>query len=138
LVDSAKAAKDYDIDTTPAPSYESKIQLYQLAVLLMAILCVEKDIPQYLAVRIAIEEGYFSLSSDPTGARSEQVKFAMIELNELIVRVENAGKSLEWAQNWFREIGVNVSNPASLALFSMHWIDLCIAEVKSLTRFIPV
>jgi hypothetical protein len=132
-VDAACAAKDFLIDVRPAPGYEDKMRLYQMAALLMAITDEERKTPTYRVVRKTIEDSFFSASSDPNEKLFGQVKFAMRDLAELIAQK----KEMSWARSWLAEAGIHESNPAKLALFASHWLGFYATVVKSLRQLEP-
>ena len=133
-VDTAGAAKDFLIDATHAPGFEDKMRLYQLAVLLTAILNEERVTPQYVAVRKSIEDSFFSTSSDPNELLLRQVQFAMQDLGDLF----GQKKEMSWALKWLAETGIHEANPAKLTLFASHWLGYYEAASKSLQQLKPV
>jgi hypothetical protein len=49
-----------------------------------------------------------------------------------------AGKSMVWARNWLSSFSVEESNPATLVLFALKWMDYYIMVSDSLKEFNPV
>ena len=45
---------------------------------------------------------------------------------------------MSWARKWLLNVGVDESNPATLALFALNWMDYYILITKSLKDFNPV
>ncbi|OIR02595.1 hypothetical protein GALL_153090 [mine drainage metagenome] len=114
-------------------SFEDKVRLYQLAILLIAIMSEEKTTPKYLAVRTTIEKCFFSSSSDPDGRLLGQIQHAMAHLGALF----NKNEEMSWARTWLAETGIVESNPVILAIFSGEWMSFYTAVVKSLRQIEP-
>ena len=62
------------------------------------------------------------------------VRAAMLDLAVILVPTENP--NLTWSHKWFIDIGHNETNPITLMVFSVSWMDQYIAAHDSLSQMI--
>ena len=115
----------------------AKFRLYQFAAVLLAVLNEETKNKDYSPVREHLERSFFPPSFSQGANMLGEVKCAMRDLDELFTPSDKP-RSLSWACKWLSTVGVDESNPATLHLFTLRWLDHFIAINKSLQRFKPV
>ncbi len=130
------AAKNLYLDTATTARYEAKTRLYQLAAVLMALKGEEGRNPRFLPVREHLESNVFPSSPDEGASLLAEVRTAMQKLNDLLAPAGQR-KEMSWARAWLQGIGVDETNPATLALFATHWMDYYIMVVETLREFNP-
>ena len=114
----------------------AKLRLYQFASVLLAVLNEEQKNKSYSPVRELLERNFFPPSFSQGANMLDEVKCAMRDLDELFTPSDKP-RPLSWACKWLSTVGVDESNPVTLHLFTLHWLDHFIAINKSLQRFKP-
>jgi hypothetical protein len=71
-------------------------------------------------------------SDTPTGARFRSVKAATDDL--FVILDPNNQRNARWSHNWFSDIGHEETDPITLGLFPIFWIDQHIAIRKRLAE----
>lgn len=127
-------AKDLRLDAVTTARYKAKTRLYQLAAVLMAVMGEERRNPRFLAVREHLERNVFPSSPDEGARPLEEVRTAMLDLNNLITP-PGQQREMSWARAWLQDIGLEETNPVTLALFATHWLDYYIIVVDALREF---
>jgi hypothetical protein len=112
--------------------FEEKAHRYRVASVLLELAKEERSNPRFAAVRTELERKVFP----PTPTESamlilEQFRGAMKDLNELSFPNEQR-KEMSWARNWLLDIGLDVSNPATLTVLALYWLDFQIETLKLL------
>jgi len=131
--------KDLQLDAPTRERYEAKTRLYQFAAVLIALIREERTNTRFLAVRDHLERCIFPPSLDQGKDLLTEVRAAMRDLGHLLdPGEERRRKEMSWARAWLQEIGVDETNPATLALFAIHWMEYFIMVTKSLREFSPV
>jgi hypothetical protein len=154
--------------------FDDYVVLYKLALVLIALLNIERINPNYYQVRLIFGKAIFTEYIIQKLYFYHQVKSAMDKLGELLYtsnsKLDNlknqnekipwtmaalrAAKVLEndqaimhnrfsvigwgWATAWLREIGIIETNPATLDLVSLMWIDNYIAINNFLNECNPI
>jgi hypothetical protein len=125
----------FNIDEKNKFIFENEISIYQKATLLVAILSKEENEPNFVKVRKSFESLIFSKSQEEELNNYSSIKEAMIKLKDLFYNKDC--KRFTWARTWLENIGIQESNPASLAQFSLFWMNDFIAISDVLDRFDP-
>jgi len=82
------AANDLHLDAETTARYETKIRLYQLAAVLMALFGEERKNRRFIAVREHFERNIFASSPDQGSQLLREVKTAMRDLNDVLTPAE--------------------------------------------------
>jgi hypothetical protein len=118
------------------PSYKAKMWLYREAIVLMVLLSQEQKDPRYEDVLRAYERRVIGPASTPEGlAKLAVLKTAMKDLSALLDPEDE--KPLTWSRTWMTALGHDETNPATLGLFSMWWMDRAIAVANALKELRP-
>jgi hypothetical protein len=125
------------IEPAAIPAIEAKIRLYQFSSILLAVLKEARSKPAFVAVQDYLEQLFFPPTAQQGMDILLDVRGAMKDLSELLTPQERHPQML-WARNWLAGVGVDETNPASLALFALNWMDYYIMVTKSLEEFNPV
>jgi hypothetical protein len=154
--------------------FDDYVVLYKIALVLIALLNIERINPNYYQVRLTFEKAIFTEGNIQKLYFYHQVKSAMDKLGELLdtsnSKIDNLkdqnekmpwtmtclraakvlGKDqaimhsryavigMGWAMAWLRETGIIETNPATLDLFSMMWIDNYLAINNTLNEWNPI
>ena len=116
--------------------YQAKVRLYRLALVLMGLTLREQKSVHAAKVRQSLERLIFSVDKSEAESFLTSLRFAMMQLDELLHPKETP-KDMTWAMDWLKDIGIDESNPVSLALFSLKWMEHYTAVVKSIDSFCP-
>jgi hypothetical protein len=95
--------------------------LYHEAAVLLGLVSAEIKDRQYASVRESFEKIIRLSGILERDTRLLQVKGAMNDLHKLVT-VER-GEML-WARGWMLTIGIDISNPGTLAMISLDWKNL--------------
>lgn len=125
---------DFHVAETAISRFENKVELYQFAVVLMALLGEEQSDPKFVPVRECLEVISFPASQNERMSFLSDVKTAVMDLDDLLHpnEKEKTTDPCSWASGWFENIGVNESNPAVLAVFASSWVRHYVAVVNAL------
>ena len=115
----------------------AKTQLYQFACLLLAVLSEEQRVRQYSSVRVYLEAHFFPPSAGQGINILGEVKAAMDDISHLL-DPNKKQHQMRWSMKWLASVGIDESNPATLALFAIRWLAHFSAVSKVLRRFKPV
>jgi hypothetical protein len=154
--------------------FDDYVVLYKIALVLIALLIIERRNPNYFKVRLFFEKAIFTEGNIQKLYFYHQVKSAMDKLGELldtsyskldnlkdqndkmpwtmtclraakilkndqaIIHSRSAVIGMGWAMAWLRETGIIETNPATLDLFSLMWIDNYIAINNFLNECNPI
>ena len=77
------------------------------------------------------------LPASPDLTILNEIRTAGGHLAELLSPTGNP-REMSWAMKWLDDVGIDESNPVTLALFSMKWIDSYVAIVKFLRIYKPI
>ena len=111
---------DLQFDEDLEKPFDSKMWLYRLALSLMVLLAEEQGKPELARVREQFETHVFPVSQEEGMELLAQVRLAMQRLNELLH--EDTKRELSWAASWFKEIGIDETDPINLTLFASGWM----------------
>lgn len=122
------------VESAAVPAIEAKIRLYQFTSILLAVLNEARSNPAFTSVQQYLEQLYFPPTLQQGMDILFDVRAAMKDLSDLLTSQEHHPQML-WARNWLLSVGVDESNPATLAIFALNWIDYYITITKSLKDF---
>ena len=131
------AAKSFGLDAPAVACFEDKAHRYRLASVLIALGKEEQTNPRFSAVRAELERRVFPPTQEEGVVLLAAIKSAMKDLGALLFPNEQP-KEMSWARNWLLDIGVDETNPATLALLATYWLDYHITASKALQSFKPV
>jgi hypothetical protein len=114
--------KELQLSAVMRERFETKLKLYQLAVVLMALRAEESSNSRLVAVREHFENNIHHLN---------EVKAAMQELGELLTKAQEP-KPMSWARRWLQGLGINETNPITLMHFAHRWTSRYVAVVNTL------
>jgi hypothetical protein len=114
-----------------------ELRLYRFASVLMAVLDAEHRDQSFSAVRDELERLFFPPRAADGRALLVFVRKAMSELAELI-QPQDDPQPMSWARRWFQRAGAHESNPATLMMFALRWLDHFAAVAGALREFTPV
>ena len=91
----------------------------------------------FMHILRSYERLIFPSTPSPAGmAKLEQLKDAMRQLSEL-VEPDRERNELSWSMRWLTGIGHPETNPPTLTLFAVYWMNNYIAVAKSLKDIRP-
>ena len=103
----------------------------------MLLLSQAREEQVYEHILRSYERLIFPSTPSPAGMEKlEQLKDAMRQLSEL-VEPDRERKELSWSMRWLTAIGHRGTNPATLTLFAVYWMNSYIAVAKSLKDIRP-
>lgn len=124
------SALDPAIDFRSSPQikerYRYRMRAYRLALVLMTVASREQGDARFASVAEALESLTFPESQAAQVTFVTALKADMNNIRELI-HPEKKGREMSWAMKWFQDIGIDETNPATLMLFSMHWMNSFVA-----------
>lgn len=129
---------NFNVPTYALERYQSKLVLYRESTVLLALL-QESSLDQVLEKTLHNYETIL-FGTDPhsciESGRLVSVKVAMKDKSELI---QHRGDDpyLSWGRRWFADLGWDVSNPITLAMFLLVWTGFYIAARKSIAEQLP-
>ncbi|MHB1992476.1 hypothetical protein [Metallibacterium scheffleri] len=122
------------MDEDTSGKFKDKARLYQVAAVLMAIMSAEQQNKELKRVKDEFENLIFSLNPTPASVYFvSKIRDAMMDLQSLLYP-KNPGASMSWARAWLHGVNIDESNPASLGIFSMQYIDFYICVRKALAN----
>jgi len=126
--------REVRIPSVAIPAVETKIRLYQFTSTLLAVIAAAQAKPEFLPVQGHLERLFFPptpqgfhILLDVRGAMKDLIELLIIKDQDRANSSSKAGKSMLWARNWLLSVGVDESNPATLALFALNWMDYYVA-----------
>jgi len=112
------------------PALRAHMRLYRAALALMVVLAESQRNRKFRQVRTELEKLIFPMPKAEGMALLNDLKRAMQKLNELLHPAEEA-RQLTWAMSWLREAGMEETNPATLTLVAVHWMDSYVAITRA-------
>ena len=100
--------------------FDVKMWLYRLSLSLMVLLAEEQSKPELTPVREFFEIHIFPAPQEESVELLARVRVAMQSLNELL-HGDNK-REWSWAISWFKEIGIDETDPINLTLFVSGWM----------------
>jgi hypothetical protein len=128
-----KLDKSWDL----SKSFDDKIVIYKIALVLLAILKLEDDFTGFKNVREYLEKLVFSPDIVDGMFFFHGVKNAMNKLSELFSLRDNAGQWMVWAMSWLTETGINETIPVRSFEFTLMWIDNYVTIIDYLKGYDP-
>jgi hypothetical protein len=128
---------DISLDEDTTDSYQTKMWLYRLALVLLVLMTEEQRNVNFAKVRESLEKLIFTMPQEKGSDFLVELKRAMQALNDLLFSNESP-RQMSWAREWLKEIGVEDSNPVRLSLFAGVWMDSYIMVVNTLRELNPV
>ena len=123
------------IDESYKIIFENEINIYQKATALIVLISKAENDSNFTKVRDSFEALIFPKSQDEEPNNFDQIKSAMLKLNDLFFNKDC--KRFTWARTWLENIGIHETNPASLTQFSLFWMNSFIAVSDALDKFEP-
>lgn len=120
------------INTTMRPYFDAKSLIYRLAITLMVMINEEKGNPNLLAVRERLEYVFFTSLEDGAVWITE-VEQATHKLGELMFSEER--REFSWGIAWFKEIGIDETDPINMAMFAKKWMSQYTMVTKTVRDF---
>ena len=129
------AGKKLTLDEITRPRFDKKALICGIASVLLALAREEEGNPRFTAVRAELERRIFPVKPTRSGiVILDDVKRAMNDLSALLFP-NGQPQEISWARNWLLDIGVDESNPVTLALLAMYWLDFHATASKALQSF---
>ncbi len=119
-----------------SPSFEDKVVLHKLALVLLALLALEDKNANFRHVREFLEKIVFSPDIVEGYPFVIEVKATMDQVSELL-KSRNSGNGIHWAKAWLTQIGIDEPNPMTLVQFAMMWMDNYVAVTNYLKGYNP-
>jgi hypothetical protein len=114
--------------------FASKVDFYKQALVLLAVICQEKEAKSYALVRACLEPILFQAASPEEGQMIvAEMKAAMTSLQEMFA----SNKQMSWSMAWLADIGINATNPADLMAFGWFWMGQFAAFQKTMATMEP-
>lgn len=127
--------KHFALEGEALARFDLNARRYAIASVLLALGREERKNSRFAAVRAELERRVFPQSLTAEGiALLGGVKRAMAHLSELLFPKAQPTQ-ITWARDWLREIGVDESNPVTLSLLAIYWMDYHITASKALQSF---
>ncbi len=120
----------YNVPEAHFDKFRTKIFLYRSALVLTAL--VKKSSEDSIFQPTLAE--YEHILGLPDAKKWDDVRAAMSDLAVILTPTENP--NLTWSRNWLMDIGHDETNPITLTVFSVCWMDQYIAANKSLSHMI--
>ncbi len=124
------------ISGTVWPRFRDKMRLYREATVLMFLLSQAQKERRYDEVLKSYEGLIFPGVATPQGiAKLEALRAAMQDISRL-VDAHGERKQFSWSAVWLNELGHTESNPVTLSLFALFWMEYysavagCLAELR--------
>ena len=116
--DTAFTEKFQAHDGSDNDAFLTKDCIYQQALTMACILSREKEDNRFTAIRKRFEDAALPIMRRNITDFDQRYFSAMREIAAL---ESSENKDLRWAREWFADIGVDLTNPAELALFAVMW-----------------
>ena len=135
------------VRSSTVPALDAKIRLYQFTCILLAVINAAQTKPNFIPVREHLERLFFPPTPQQGVDVLLHVRGAIADISELLSTQQGqqhatpstkGGASMFWAHNWLSTVGVEESNPVTLSLFALNWMDYYITASNSLNDFNPV
>ena len=134
---SADFTNKFDVPPNLVPQFRARLRLYREAVVLMVLLQRAKQEENYENVLRSYEALLFGNTPDAASmAKLKVVRSAMADLSDL-VNPTGQPKQLTWSRQWFAAFGRNETNPATLTLLAMHWMNYYEGVLKTVSELEP-
>jgi len=128
------APRNVGVPEELAGVYEDKNRVYKSALVLLNLVALEGTRSEIGLVTRAYERLFLPQTPTPAGLRIlANVKEAMADLGRLMGG-ESAVGSMNWAESWLANMGVEQRNPVILALFARYWMDAQIMCARVLSE----
>ena len=114
--------------------YRAKSRIYRVALVLIALISEEQQDPQFSKVKESLEVLVFPEAQEEGILFLEEIKSAMRHLSELLFPAEQP-REMSWALNWLHGIDIEETNPVTLSLFAMRWMDSYVMIKETLGEF---
>jgi hypothetical protein len=116
--------------------FRAKVALYREAVILMRLIAESNQEPKFVGVQTAYETILFGAVPTPEGLEKlKTLKGAMADLREI---AQENSRHASWAQQWFADIGYDVTNPITNSLLAMTWMEEYIGTAKAIKECLAV
>ena len=116
--------------------FEAKMRLYRLALVLIAVMNEEQKNPNFLKVKESLEALVFPETQEEVRLLLLELRSAMKHLSELLFPPDKA-KWMSWSRTWLQDINIQETNPITLHLFALWWMEHYIATAKAIRELNP-
>ena len=123
-----------EVDENTSARFMSHVRQYQLAAVMMALMQAEQKDSRFIAARTEFESLIFPRDISPDAMNLILLmRAAMGDLDRLI-HPEKDRTQLNWARTWLASASIEESNPATLYLHAIQWMDFYISQCEFLGR----